>query len=515
MTSCAALSSGVQSHHHAVFMLHHHAVFMLHHHAVSMLHHHAVSMLHHHAVFMLYHHAVFKLNICASYTKEILTELAKQPQTGLPSPACVFWTAQPAHALGRLVSESACERKDPGSNPAADMVDAARNTVWDLGKQPNNYRSNYPTQEWARRDLSGTAITSLPTLGLESLESLILVDTFTLKTFPSVYSFKSIRRAELTYSYHCCAFQFPKIHDPEEHKRQEEEMRRHSEKHCTDTAGLSVVTARPDGEGTSFDELQIEREHLSSDSVASSEAEFHRWGDIYTPLDADHESLDDDLRRERGTAIVRSVGSSANNSGQLGHPSVDESFPHFVLDSFPHKEGFADIIESDGIVGPFLTGGFLEDNGFSSVIHKENLVPKNFAYDTSSYNVHQDSSSVFHTVSFVARNLTSVVCGQLPKNYLEVQCRPAPDAFNPCEDVMHNYSLRFAVWLVVITAVFGNLAVMIVLLSSRYKMTVSKFLICNLATADLCMGVYLMMIAAVDMHTRGRYFNHALDWQRG
>ncbi|KAF2354526.1 Ionotropic glutamate receptor [Trinorchestia longiramus] len=36
--------------------------------------------------------------------------------------------------LGRLVSESACEREDPGSNPAADMVDAAINTAWDLGK---------------------------------------------------------------------------------------------------------------------------------------------------------------------------------------------------------------------------------------------------------------------------------------------------------------------------------------------------------------------------------------------
>ncbi|KAF2348660.1 hypothetical protein FHG87_020584 [Trinorchestia longiramus] len=36
------------------------------------------------------------------------------------------------HQLDRLVSESACERKDPGSNPAADMVDAARNTAWDL-----------------------------------------------------------------------------------------------------------------------------------------------------------------------------------------------------------------------------------------------------------------------------------------------------------------------------------------------------------------------------------------------
>ncbi|KAF2344979.1 hypothetical protein FHG87_024265, partial [Trinorchestia longiramus] len=52
------------------------------------------------------------------------------------------------HQLGRLVSESACERKDPVSNPAADMVDAARSMAWDLGKQPNNYRSNYPTQKW-------------------------------------------------------------------------------------------------------------------------------------------------------------------------------------------------------------------------------------------------------------------------------------------------------------------------------------------------------------------------------
>ncbi|KAF2351039.1 hypothetical protein FHG87_018207 [Trinorchestia longiramus] len=72
------------------------------------------------------------------------------------------------HQPGRLVSESACERKDPGSNPAADMVDAARKTAWDLGKQPNNYRSNYPTQEWARRapllllqELLNTSLTTI------------------------------------------------------------------------------------------------------------------------------------------------------------------------------------------------------------------------------------------------------------------------------------------------------------------------------------------------------------------
>ncbi|KAF2362209.1 Dual specificity/tyrosine protein phosphatase N-terminal [Trinorchestia longiramus] len=39
------------------------------------------------------------------------------------------------HQLGRLVIESACEREDPGSNPAAGMVDAARITAWDLGNR--------------------------------------------------------------------------------------------------------------------------------------------------------------------------------------------------------------------------------------------------------------------------------------------------------------------------------------------------------------------------------------------
>ncbi|KAF2348853.1 hypothetical protein FHG87_020391 [Trinorchestia longiramus] len=68
---------------------------------------------------------------------------------------CFSRVSSDSALLGRLVSESAFEREDPGSNPAADMVDAARNTAWDLGKHPNNYRSNYPTQEWARRNRAG------------------------------------------------------------------------------------------------------------------------------------------------------------------------------------------------------------------------------------------------------------------------------------------------------------------------------------------------------------------------
>ena len=107
------------------------------------------------------------------------------------------------------------------------------------------------------------------------------------------------------------------------------------------------------------------------------------------------------------------------------------------------------------------------------------------------------------------------LCGNLSKNYRDVVCYPAPDAFNPCEDLMGNWGLRCAVWLVAVAALVGNLAVLLVLLSSRFRMTVPKFLMCNLALADLCMGIYLLLIACMDARSIGAYFNHAIDWQSG
>lgn len=107
------------------------------------------------------------------------------------------------------------------------------------------------------------------------------------------------------------------------------------------------------------------------------------------------------------------------------------------------------------------------------------------------------------------------VCGNVSKNYLEVKCYPAPDAFNPCEDLMGNWTLRVAVWIVAVAALLGNMAVLFVLLSSRFRLTVPKFLMCNLATADFCMGLYLLLIALMDARSIGHYFNHAIFWQRG
>ncbi|XP_072526855.1 lutropin-choriogonadotropic hormone receptor-like [Salminus brasiliensis] len=96
-----------------------------------------------------------------------------------------------------------------------------------------------------------------------------------------------------------------------------------------------------------------------------------------------------------------------------------------------------------------------------------------------------------------------------------LKCTPEPDAFNPCEDLLGYGFLRSITWIITVFALLGNLAVLIVLLSSHQKLTVSRFLMCNLAFADLCMGLYLLLIALVDYRSSQEYYNHATDWQTG
>ena len=109
-----------------------------------------------------------------------------------------------------------------------------------------------------------------------------------------------------------------------------------------------------------------------------------------------------------------------------------------------------------------------------------------------------------------------IFCGEFVKRKLEdVQCFPEPDPFNPCEDVLGNVFLRVVGSCVALTTVLGNLVVLVVLLTSHLPLSVSRFLIINLAVADLCMGIYYACIVGRDLTAQGNYFNHALDWQEG
>lgn len=69
--------------------------------------------------------------------------------------------------------------------------------------------------------------------------------------------------------------------------------------------------------------------------------------------------------------------------------------------------------------------------------------------------------------------------------------------------------------MVVALALFGNSAVLVVLLLAPGRISVQRFLMANLSWADLCMGIYLLMVATQDLVSLGSYFNYAIDWQLG
>ncbi|CAG9813129.1 unnamed protein product [Phaedon cochleariae] len=106
-------------------------------------------------------------------------------------------------------------------------------------------------------------------------------------------------------------------------------------------------------------------------------------------------------------------------------------------------------------------------------------------------------------------------CDEIIFRIPEVECFPEPNALNPCEDIMGLSWLRISVWCVIVLAILGNLAVITVMVFGESEITVARFLICNLAFADFCMGLYLLLIASMDYHSVGAYFNFAYNWQYG
>ncbi|KAK5607473.1 hypothetical protein CRENBAI_021221 [Crenichthys baileyi] len=94
-------------------------------------------------------------------------------------------------------------------------------------------------------------------------------------------------------------------------------------------------------------------------------------------------------------------------------------------------------------------------------------------------------------------------------------CTPLPDALNPCEDVMSQGFLRVLVWVVSLLAISANSLVLVILLTSQQKLSVTRFLLGHLAFADGCMGMYLLLIALVDFYTHSHYYHYAISWQTG
>lgn len=103
------------------------------------------------------------------------------------------------------------------------------------------------------------------------------------------------------------------------------------------------------------------------------------------------------------------------------------------------------------------------------------------------------------------------------------ECTPSNDSFNPCNDLLGEEDhLRRAIWFVAILAILGNGLVILIFIGysviirkCKQEIFVISFLYFNLALADFLMGVYLLIIASVDAHTRGEFFFTDIEWRRG
>ncbi|XP_058466993.1 thyrotropin receptor isoform X2 [Malaya genurostris] len=322
-------------------------------------------------------------------------------------------------------------------------------------------------------DLSSTAIEDMPSDGLNDLEILRIQNTHSLKTIPSVYNFKNLQTAYLTHSFHCCAFKFPARHDPSGHQQ---DLRRfhQDQKNCI-AKGYATPNVR-------LANLETVDSTVRTGEQQLVDSEFSRRRKRHASLD------------EQSFSRLRSLSPNLHLVEKDGSLEEEEEQQGIGLVS-PLKSELS--MEGDSFFQP-ITGSPMED----SVLRE----------DVSDMYIENPLPGVFHQA--IEPLSMEALCGNLTPTTFDVKCYPMPDALNPCEDVMGSHWLRGSVWVVVLLAVFGNVAVLVVLFSNS-DLTVPKFLICNLAIADLCMGVYLLLIASIDAHSMGEYFNYAFDWQYG
>ncbi|XP_072017216.1 G-protein coupled receptor GRL101-like [Amphiura filiformis] len=85
-----------------------------------------------------------------------------------------------------------------------------------------------------------------------------------------------------------------------------------------------------------------------------------------------------------------------------------------------------------------------------------------------------------------------------------------------CGSLMQNNFLRVSMWVLGISAVIGN--VVVVAVRVREKTTSptrakQSFLICNLAISDCLMGIYMLILASVDVYYGDEYFKFSDQWR--
>ena len=96
-----------------------------------------------------------------------------------------------------------------------------------------------------------------------------------------------------------------------------------------------------------------------------------------------------------------------------------------------------------------------------------------------------------------------------------LSCDSPKGVFSSCDDLLKGKALRICIWILGCIAIVGNLTVIIWRIKDKEENRVQSMLITNLSIADFLMGVYLLIIAAMDARWKGEYFKHDTAWRSG
>lgn len=359
------------------------------------------------------------------------------------------------------------------------------------------------------RSLQGTLIRSLPVSGLDELVNLNLENVYNLWELHAS-QLSNIRHLLLTYEFLCCSFVDNMFEDTWEVGRQEQGVLqecKHATGIATDlpsnfsprlarnprtTANPKILSSSMGTSGRSYpsSSTMLPKSYNSPSSLPITSHKF------YSGLPAT-------LRPIFAKELARSVPQMNKN---VTSPSLATSSPK--RRNLTNQTEFS----SAGANRKSPTKMSLKFPTKSSRTFWRTTRLAQSGFVSPSYNG-----------SLLVFTLDPCDLGTLPTGNIEVSqlrkkrviCRPKPDEFNPCEDILGSLILRISTWIVSVCATTGNLVTLIVILLNRRKINNHKLLMCTLAFSSLCMGVYLIILVAVDTETKGCYNKYAKRWQHG
>ncbi|XP_062590924.1 G-protein coupled receptor GRL101-like [Saccostrea cucullata] len=175
-------------------------------------------------------------------------------------------------------------------------------------------------------------------------------------------------------------------------------------------------------------------------------------------------------------------------------------------------------IHFEAFVGtPQLTSLDLSHNNISAITAGTFLPLKNLEELYLQENSFQVTLGMFIGLSSLRWMEVShfTICCAKPNSRYDVQCIAPVNAISSCKNLIAVLVLNVSIWYIALIAAFGNIAVLIfnVEKSKGKKEEAYYILAFNSACADFLMGVYLFIIAFINLHYTGQYGMNDYVWR--